>query len=580
MSAETPPPEEPLLAGFEEPERDRRNPRRRRWILLVVVLLLAVGYAALSWYLGDRTPRSTIVAGVDIGGLPADEATAQLEKGLAEAATSGVPVQMGENETSLDPVAAGLEIDAAATVDRLTGLSFDPRVLAAHVFGGETRRPVVHVDEDALRGELESVAQAIDVAPVDGAIELLDGEAEVTEATDGLALDVEAAVEPVIDQWLLGPHPIELSGDAVVPEITADAVEIAMAEIARPLTGSPVDVAIDDRNIELTPADLTSVATIAETDDGELELALDGEALVELVLDRDPEVTTPARDARIVLADGEPTIRRGARGMDIDADVLITAVAEAAVAEEDRTAQAVLREVTPDFTAADAEELRVEEVISEFATPFHRDPERTENLRVGASKISGTLVKPGESFSLIEALGPITEERGFVSSGVVVDGLETSGMGGGLSQISTTVFNAAFFAGMELEQFQTHSHHYPRYPEGREATLYTPSVDLRWKNTTPYGALVQAWVSGGRMHVRLWGTEYYDVSTSTSDRFDFTQASTVYNSADGCVPNSSPERGFTVRVDRTVSRNDDVVAENSWTTTYIPWDRVVCGSAP
>src|SRR5690606_35236947 len=187
---------------------------------------------------------------------------------------------------------------------------------------------------------------------------------------------------------------------------------------------------------------------------------------------------------------------------------------------------------------------------SEFATPFHNDAQRTENLRVGAEKITNTLVKPGESFSLIEALGPITRERGFVSSGVVVNGLETSGMGGGLSQVSTTVFNAAFFAGMEFEQFQTHSHHYPRYPEGREATMYTPSVDLRWKNTTPYGALVQAWVAGGEFHVRLWGTEHFEVSTTTSDRYNFTAPSTVYNSAASCVPHNSPERGFTVNVSR------------------------------
>ncbi|MEE6283107.1 VanW family protein [Georgenia sp. MJ170] len=585
MSPDTTRTDDSPLAGFEAEtrRRDRRSHgrRRRRWIVALVVLVVLIGgYLAAAWYFGERVPRGTTVAGVDIGGLPAADAVSRLETDLADAVTAPVPVVMGDSQTTLDPVAAGLAVDAAATVDRLSGLSFDPRVLFAHLFGGSDVDPVVTVDEDALQAELTTVAEGLDVAPVDGAIELLDGEAQVTEAVDGLAVDVDAAADEVVEQWLLGPHPVELTGTAVEPHVTAEATSTALNEIARPLTRSSVSVSIDDRLIELTPQDLTAVAAISAGDDGVLRLELDGETLVDLVLDRDPEVTTAARDARIVLEDGSPTVVPGATGMDIDTDVLVEAVAAAAVSDTDRTAVATLTEVEPELTTAGAEALGVVEVISEFSTPFHNDPQRTENLRVGAQKITNVLVQPGESFSLIESLGPITTERGFVSSGVVVDGLETSGMGGGLSQVSTTVFNAAFFAGMEFEQFQTHSHHYPRYPEGREATMYTPSIDLRWKNTTPYGALVQAWVSGGELHVRLWGTEHFDVSTTTSHRYNFTQPTTVYSSAAGCVPHGSPERGFTVNVSRTVTLGDEVVAENSWTTRYIPWDRVVCGSAP
>ncbi len=567
-----------LLVDFgEEPPRRRR----RGWIVAVVVLVLLLGgYAAGAWYLGDRVPRGATVAGVDIGGLTAQDATERLEETLADTATEPVPVALADNETTLDPAAAGLELDAAATVDRLSGLSFDPRSVFAHLFGTEDHEPVVRVDEEALRAEVERVAETLDVAPVNGAIALTDGEAEVTEPVAGTSVDLAGAVDVVADTWITGERPLVLPGEEVTPAITADAVQAAMDELARPLTRSPVAVDIDGRLIELTPEHLTSVATLEPTDDGDLELRLDGEALVDLVLELDPEVRTEARDARIVLEDGRPTIVPGATGMDVDEEVLVETVAAAAVSSSDRTAEARLVEVEPEFTAADAEALGVTEVVSEFSTPFHNDAQRTRNLVVGAEKISNTLIKPGETFSLIDALGPITAERGFVSSGVVVDGLETSGMGGGLSQVSTTVFNAAFFAGMQLDQFQTHSHHYARYPEGREATLFTPSVDLRWTNTTPYGALVQSWVSGGQLHVRLWGTEHFDVTSSTSDRFNFTQPSTVYNSSSSCVPNSSPERGFSVTVSRTVSLDGAEVDSNSWTTRYIPWDRVVCGSAP
>ncbi|WP_324650771.1 VanW family protein [Georgenia sp. H159] len=575
MRTDTSTDESPLVDFADEQPR-----RRRGWIIAVVVLLLLLGgYAAGAWYLGDKVPRGATVAGVDIGGLQEAQATDRLSESLADLVTSPVPVTLADSETTLDPGAASLELDAAATVDDLTGLSFDPRILAARLFGMEEYEPVVRVDDAALRAEVERVAESLDRDPVDGAIELSEGEARPTEPVAGVAVDVDAAVELVEEEWLTGERPLELPGEEVAPEITADAVETAMAEIARPLTRSPVAVELEDRLIELTPAHLTSVATL-EPSGSELVLRLDGEALVDLVLELDPEVRTPARDARIVLQDGVPTIVPGAAGMDLDEEVLVESVAAAAVSDTDRTAQGALQEVEPEFTVADAEALGVTEVVSEFSTPFHNDPQRTRNLVVGAEKITNTLIKPGETFSLIEALGPITAERGFVSSGVVVNGLESSGMGGGLSQVSTTVFNAAYFAGMDLDEFQTHSHHYARYPEGREATLFTPHVDLKWTNTTPYGALVQSWVAGGRLHVRLWGTEHFEVTSHTSDRFDFTEPTTVYNTAPTCVPHDSPERGFTVTNTRVVSLDGAEVKRQSWTTRYIPWDRVVCGPPP
>src|SRR5690606_32556532 len=173
--------------------------------------------------------------------------------------------------------AAGLELDAAATVDRLSGLSFDPRSVVAHLFGTEDHDPVVRVDEAALRAEVERVAETLDIAPVDGAIALTDGEAQVTEPVAGTSVDLDAAVELVADTWITGERPLELPGEEVTPAITAEAVQTAMDEVARPLTRSPVAVDIDGRLIELTPAHLTSVSTLEPTADGALELRLRSE---------------------------------------------------------------------------------------------------------------------------------------------------------------------------------------------------------------------------------------------------------------------------------------------------------------
>src|SRR5699024_7073187 len=143
--------------------------------------------------------------------------------------------------------------------------------------------------------------------------------------------------------------------------------------------------------------------------------------------------------------------------------------------------------------------------------------------------INGTIVEPGENFSLLGVLAPITTARGYVSSGVVEDGFATSALGGGLSQLSTQMYNAGLYAGMDDVEHKPHSRWFDRYPRGHEATLWAPRGDMVWHNNTDYGVYVQMWLAGQRVHTRLWSTEVWDVNVSTSQAYNITQPRTVYN---------------------------------------------------
>ena len=166
------------------------------------------------------------------------------------------------------------------------------------------------------------------------------------------------------------------------------------------------------------------------------------------------------------------------------------------------------------------------------------------NITNGASKISGTLIRPGETFSLTEALGPIDAAHGYVEAGAIVSGEHTDAWGGGLSQVSTTTYNAAFLAGFEDVEHRPHSEWFARYPEGREATIFTGTLDMRWKNNTPYGALVQAWVSDGRVYVRVWGTKHWTVESITSPRSGVVAPTTVYSQSPTCEAQSAGQPGL------------------------------------
>src|SRR5690606_35929910 len=127
--------------------------------------------------------------------------------------------------------------------------------------------------------------------------------------------------------------------------------------------------------------------------------------------------------------------------------------------------------------------------------------------------LNGTYVAPGGQFSLNQAIGRRTAERGYVQAGTIVNDRIVDNYGGGVSQVSTTVYNAAYFAGVEFNEYRAHSFYISRYPEGREATLDWNSIDNRWTNNTKGAILVRAWADDYSITVELWGTKTFDVET-------------------------------------------------------------------
>jgi vancomycin resistance protein YoaR len=562
------------------------SPRPKRWPRVLVgigtgLLVLGGAYVGAQWSVGDRVAPGTTVAGVDIGGLDADAAIAQLDSNLANATTEPIPVEVGEKRTSLDPVAAGLMFDAGATVDQITGFTFDPVRLWRQAFGGGEVTPVTTADPHTLGAAVTGVADALVIEAVDGTVVFVDNQAVATAPSDGVAVDEPAAAELLVAEWLTAPRPIELPALVTSPLIDQEAVDTALADVARPLAAAPVTVSVSGQLVELPVEVLTEAAAFVPTDDG-LELQMDGELLVGAVLERTTDLLSDAADAEFTFVDDAPQITPGTPGTTLDPDMLGAAVAAAGTSGDTRTAEVELTESQPEESTEALEALGITEIVSEFDTPLTSNRIRTINIANGCSKINGMLLRPGETFSLGDALSPIDGEHGYVQAGAIINGEHTKAWGGGLSQVSTTTFNAAYFAGMEIVEHTPHSEYFRRYPEGREATIFTPTIDMKWRNNTPYGALVQAWVdsSTNRVHVRIWGTKYWTVESETSGRWDVVSPRTVYSQSPTCSPQSAGNSGFSVRVKRRVLLNGEVANEESWTTTYRPQNRVVCGSAP
>ncbi|RYJ00574.1 MAG: hypothetical protein EON52_23355, partial [Actinomycetales bacterium] len=210
---------------------------------------------------------------------------------------------------------------------------------------------------------------------------------------------------------------------------------------------------------------------------------------------------------------------------------------------------------------------------------------RNINQGRAASLIDGTILEPGEQFSFDKVVGQRTAANGFVQGGVIEGGRFVESFGGGVSQVATTTYNAAFFAGLDDDEHKPHSLYLSRYPLGREATVNWGTTDLKFTNSTPYGILIKAWVvpsnssRQGTMHVEMWSTKYWDIEAGVSAKRNFRTGSTIYDTSPQCTPQAAIQ-GFDVDVTRTFKQNGKVVKTETKTAVYRAGDAVVCGPPP
>lgn len=567
------------LDGFDvDGPRRSRSPKILMWTGACLVVLVGLYFAA-QWAVSDKVARGTTVAGVEIGGKSVPDATAALEEGLADRLTEPVAVEAGGLSAEIDPVKAGLALDAAGTVDGLAGFDLSPAHLWYTLVGGDDVTPRVTVDDAALDAELTAAAEALRVEPVDGTVVFADGQVAATPATAGSEVDVDAARDVVVTSWLTTDGPLTLPVVAKAPAITQEETDAALA-LGRTLVSAPVRVEVADQTAELPISVLTSAASFVPVD-GDLQLQMDKDLVAEAVLDRTADLEKKAADAKFVFVKNKPVIKGGDSGLGLDREGLATAVLAAGTAGGDRTARVELVAVDAKESKEKLEALGVKEVVAKFSTPLGAsNAARIHNLELGAKRVTGELILPGETWSLTEAIGPITAENGYKAAGIVSNGQLTEGVGGGLSQMATTTYNVGFLLGVEDVEHRPHSYYFSRYPEGREATIFVGSIDMRFKNDTPYGILMQSYVRDGQVTVRAWSTPHFEVKSTTSPRSGVVYPKTQYSTAPDCIAQGAGSPGFTVTVTRKVYLDGELVKDEPRTWRYNPQNAVVCGKAP
>ena len=227
------------------------------------------------------------------------------------------------------------------------------------------------------------------------------------------------------------------------------------------------------------------------------------------------------------------------------------------------------------YTTEMAERANFDDEVGSFSTGGFAD-DSGANIRRTAELVDGAIVLPGETFSLNGHTGPRGEAQGFVDAGIIQDGKADRAIGGGISQFATTLYNAAYFAGMEDVAHTPHSYYIDRYPAGREATVFEGAIDLQFKNTYDTPVLIEALADSSEVTVRLRGVKHVEVESDSGPRTNYTDPQRREVSGDDCSP-SSGGRGFTITDTRTIKDLDGgVVSRETTTTVYDPQPIITC----
>jgi vancomycin resistance protein YoaR len=508
--------------------------------------------------------------------IPANVVVGDLESGLAQT----------ESAVSSPLIIQGVDTNWAMSQEDIRKI--------VHV-GGDTQKLIV--DREAIQAFVESIAAATDREARDAGIEVNDdGVLSAIPGQEGIRVRVSETANLVIGALESGSGTVELQYESQSPRIS-DEQATSAATAGEEMLNTGVTVTWEGGSEELSRAQLLSALTVQVNPDDEEPFAFgfNTESLSESLSETFDEIETPVKEPRLRYVDGEITVvEKGQAGEVVAVEQSIKNITAALLGGETEAAL-VIESQEPELSVPVIDNISLDDVLAEASTYYGDSSEaRRHNVEVAAELESGWLIAPGEQFSYAEFVGPVDQDSGFVTGFGIVDDPSGSGVttapvvGGGICQVSTTIFQAAFWSGLQIDERYSHPYWIqtygepPRGMEGLDAMVNieeSGSLDLRFTNTTGNWIAVEVIADGTTVTVKVLGTDPgWDINVGQPVIYNEIEATTETRYTD------SPEllegeqlqveyaqEGFTAEVTRVITDEaGETIDTYSVTSTYSP----------
>lgn len=573
--------------------------------LLAATLLLALGIFELA-HLGAIYPGVT-VGGVPVGGLSASEASARLTSQISYPVSGRIVFQDGENVWLANPGQLGLYLDASASTQKALAFGRTGSITQrlsdqlAGLLSGAPLSPSLLYNEQTAVDYLSNLATQIDKPVIEADLGVQGTEVVVHSGETGRQVDIPATLA-LLQTYFAGMQegviilPIRITEPLIMDPTEA-------ADQARRIISEPLVLRLPDGQTNapgpwtISPADLAAMLAIKRVDEGKaarFQIGLDNGALTQLLARLAPDIQAYPQNARFIFNDDTrqlDVIQPAVIGRTLNVGSSLAHINER-LAAGDHTIDLQLNLTNPTILSdTTGESLGITELVMAYTSYFRGSTkERIQNITAAAGSFHGLLVAPGEEFNMASALGDISLDNGYAEAVIIVGDQSIKGVGGGVCQVSTTLFRTAFFAGFPVTERHAHAYRVGYYEQtatghdaslaGLDATVFVPLVDFKFVNDTPYWLLMETYVNPSRGTL-TW--KFYSTRDGRSVEWDTTGPTNIVKPPEiGYIENPDLAKdqlkqvdwaaeGADITVTRRVMRDGALYFSDTFYTHYQAW---------
>jgi len=528
--------------------------------VIIICAIIAVLVAADFWLNSGKIHRGVEVGDVSLGGKTPAEAR-QIVRDQAMGPLREIDFN-GPDQFTRTAGEMGLSFNIDETVDKAYAVGREGNVLdrlserLRASFGGVTIPPDIDYQPAKARGEVREIASEVDHPPTEADVKINDSEVEVANSRDGYELSLAATMASVNRAIEDMSGRARLRGDTLEPDVTTAEAEEA-AKKARKALSEPLELRAKGKSWTVSPDRLGSTLDVTKQD-GEIDVSLNRDRLDAVLTDVYNDLTVKPVEASYDFdSDGDVIVTSSHKGQSVEGEKLLDAI-QSGIFEGKREYHVSTTVQKPEYTTAELEAKKPTKLLGSYHTNYTATSDhsqaRVDNLDLASHAISGTFLAPGEVYSMNDTVSDLNYQE----SHVIVNGATSTDLGGGLCQVTSTLYNAALYAGLKIVERNPHDTQLPYIRPGMDATVWfgdqygNGELDMKFKNTTDGFILLREYVaSDNYIYAQVYGVP---------DNVDVTMSSEpVYR-------NSNTSEWITY-----YTREEDgkVVYKDQWKTDYV-----------
>jgi vancomycin resistance protein YoaR len=565
--------------------RRRAIARNRFWsrlgILGVIAAVIAIIIGLVFAGSKDKLADGTRIAGVDVGGLTPSDAERLLQKRSEALANVPVTFTYGAREFPITPKQLDVRVDWKAAVANAEehggGFGFvrGYRRLELEFFPQDLVPPM-QAYEPALNYKLDLLAAAVDAPHREAKLVRRGLHITIAAGATGRVLDRAAGAALIVRSLAsFSRAPVGLPVRVDAPKVTVAALTKKQQRASRIVSG-PVSVIAGEKRLRIPRWQLAKMLDLST-------LRLRGDAADRFFARLQGQVERAPKDADFVAAsNGSVHVVPAQPGLVLDAFKSAGRVLAAAGRHANRVAPLALVVEQPKRTTEAAEAMGITGTVGAYETFYGGVPNRIHNVQLVAHLVDHKFIEPGETFSFNGTTGERSAAKGFLEAPVIVNGELQTGLGGGVCQVSTTVFNAAYEAGLPITARTNHALYISHYPLGRDATVDYPGTDLKFVNDTGHWLLLRTWVGPSSLTVALYGTPQHRRVESVGQPLRTISPPPVQKTVDATLEPGQVEvddygaPAQSTSVERKVyAPNGKLMSDSTWYSSYVAVPKVI-----